>query len=186
MDRRWLIVIDRGRYFAAKASLLVCLLLRSICLVTPTEYLWNKLTITILLIASDEQLTHEFEIGTSVSGIVRITLAYIICFTNEFKNYVGGKQLACYCGVVPFEYTSGKSVKGKPHVHNMANKLLKRLLHMGAIAAVTYYDEFKCHYKRKVEVGNPRMLLLKNIRNKMVLRLAAVIKNNKPYQKIAA
>jgi len=138
------------------------------------------------LIASDEQLAHEFEIGTSVPGIARITLAYIICFTNEFKNYSGGKQLACYCGVVPFEHTSGKSVKGKPHVHNMANKLLKRLLHMGAIAAVTYYDEFKHYYERKVEEGKPKMLVLNNVRNKMVLRLAAVIKNNKPYQKIAA
>jgi transposase len=138
------------------------------------------------LIASDEQLTHEFEIGTTVPGIGKITLAYLICFTNEFKNYAVGKQLACYCGVVPFEYTSGKSVKGKPHVHNMANKLLKKQLHMGAIAAVTYYDEFKRYYNRKLEEGKPKMLVLNNVRNKIALRLAAVIKNNKPYQKIAA
>jgi transposase len=138
------------------------------------------------LIASDEQLAHEFEIGTSVPGIGRITLAYMICFTNEFKNYADGKQLACYCGVVPFEYTSGKSIKGKPHVHNMANKLLKKQLHMGAIAAVTYYDEFKRYYNRKLEEGKPKMLILNNVRNKMILRLAAVIRNDKPYQKIAA
>jgi len=31
-----------------------------------------------------------------------------------------------------------------------------------------------------------KMLVLNNVRNKMVLRLATVIKNNKPYQKIAA
>jgi transposase len=138
------------------------------------------------LIESDEQLSHEFKLGTSVPGIAKITMAYVICFTNEFKTYSEGKQLACYCGVVPFEYTSGKSVKGKPHVHNMANKTLKKLLHMGAIAAVTYYQEFKTYYKRKLEEGKPKMLVLNNVRNKMVLRLAAVIKNDKPYQKIAA
>jgi hypothetical protein len=88
--------------------------------------------------------------------------------------------------VVPFEHTSGKSVKGKPHVHNMANKLLKKMLHMGAIAAVTYYEEFKCYYNRKLEEGKPKMLVLNNVRNKIALRLAAVIKNNNPYQKIAA
>ena len=70
--------------------------------------------------------------------------------------------------------------------HNMANKCLKKLLHMGAIAAVTYYDELKCYYKRKVEQGKPKIPVSNNVRNKMVLRLAAVIKNNKPYQKIAA
>jgi hypothetical protein len=68
----------------------------------------------------------------------------------------------------------------------MANKFPKKLLHMGTIAAVTYYDEFKWYYKRKLKEGKPKMLVLNNVRNKMVLRLAAVIKNNKPYQKIAA
>ena len=139
-----------------------------------------------MLIASDEQLNHHFEIGTSVPGMGKITLAYIICFTNEFKNFSSGKQLACYSGVVPFEYTSGKSIKGKPHVHNMANKTLKRQLHMGALAAVTYYDEFKCYYKRKLQEGKPKMLVLNNVRNKIILRLAAVIKNDKPYMKRAA
>ena len=62
----------------------------------------------------------------------------------------------------------------------------EKLLHMGAIAAVTYYDEFKCYYKRKLKEGNLKCLYLNNVRNKKVLRLAAVIKNDKPYQEIAA
>ncbi|RYY68499.1 MAG: IS110 family transposase [Chitinophagaceae bacterium] len=138
------------------------------------------------LIEGDEKLTHLFEMGTSVPGIGKITLAYLVCFTNEFKNYKTGKQLACYAGVVPFEYTSGKSVKGKPHVHNMANKLLKKQLHMGALAAVTYYEEFKTYYKRKLAEGKPKMLVLNNVRNKIILRLAAVIQKNQPYQKMTA
>jgi hypothetical protein len=57
---------------------------------------------------------------------------------------------------------------------------------MGALAAVTYYDEFKCYYKRKLQEGKPKMLVLNNVRNKIILRLAAVIKNNKPYTKRVA
>ena len=57
---------------------------------------------------------------------------------------------------------------------------------MGALAAVTYYDEFKCYYKRKLQEGKPKMLVLNNVRNKIILRLAAVIKNDKPYMKRAA
>jgi transposase len=138
------------------------------------------------LIESDENLNHLFVLGTTVPGIGKITLAYLICFTNEFKSYTTGKQLACYSGVVPFEYTSGKSVKGKPHVHNMANKLLKKQLHMGAIAAVTYYKEFKVYYQRKLAEGKHKMLVLNNVRNKIILRLASVIKNDKPYQVFAS
>jgi transposase len=134
------------------------------------------------LIKSDKELTEKFTLVTSVPGIARVTFCYLIYFTNEFKNYSEGKQLACYCGVVPFEYTSGSSVRGKPRVHNMANKKMKKLLHTAALCAVTYYPEFKNYYERKIEEGKPKMLILNNVRNKIILRIAAVIKNNKPYQ----
>ena len=85
--------------------------------------------------------------------------------------------------MVPFEYMSGKSAKDKLHVHNMANKTLKKLLYVGAIAPVTYYDEFKQYYKRKAEEGKPKMLVLNNVKNKMVPGPVSVIKNDKPDQK---
>ncbi|WP_354331682.1 transposase [Pedobacter sp. CG_S7] len=39
-------------------------------------------------------------------------------------------QLAYHCGIVTFQYTSGKCERGKQRVHYMANKKLKKLLHM--------------------------------------------------------
>jgi transposase len=134
------------------------------------------------LIASDKELAEKFKLVSSVPGVARITFCYLVYFTNEFKNYTQAKQLACYCGVVPFEYTSGSSVKGKPKVHNMANKKMKKLLHTAALCAVTYYPEFKQYYERKIKEGKPKMLILNNVRNKIVLRIAAVIKNNLPYK----
>ncbi len=134
------------------------------------------------LIASDKELAQKFKLVSSVPGVARITFCYLVYFTNEFKNYTEAKQLACYCGVVPFEYTSGSSVKGKPKVHNMANKKMKKLLHTAALCAVTHYPEFKQYYERKIKEGKPKMLILNNVRNKIVLRIAAVIKNNLPYK----
>jgi transposase len=134
------------------------------------------------IIAADKELNEKYKLVTSVPGIGKITFCYLTYFTNEFKNYSQAKQLACYCGVVPFEYTSGKSVRGKPKVHNMANKIMKRLLHTGALCAVTYYPEFKSYYERKINENKNRMLVLNNVRNKLIIRIAAVIKNNQPYK----
>lgn len=134
------------------------------------------------LIAADENLNELYKLVCSVSGIGKITFCYLVYFTNEFQNYSQPKQLACYCGVVPFEYTSGKSIKGKPKVHNMANKFLKKLLHMATLSAVNYYPEFKAYYERKVNEGKNKMLVLNNIRNKLIIRVAAVIRNNQPYR----
>jgi transposase len=138
----------------------------------------------LTMISNDDELKRMFDLVTSVPGIGKITFYYLIYFTNEFKNYTSPKQLACYCGVVPFEHTSGSSVKGRPKVHNMANKKMKKLLHTAALCAVTYYPEFKTYYNRKQDEKKNNMLILNNVRNKLVLRISAVIKNNKVYEPI--
>lgn len=134
------------------------------------------------LINSDGNLERIFKQSTSVPGIGKITALYLICFTNEFKWYSTPRQLACYCGVVPFEYTSGKSVKGRPKVHYMANKKLKKQLHMCAMTACYYDPETKIYFEKKVAEGKSKMLVINNVRNKLVHRVCACIRDNKMYE----
>lgn len=134
------------------------------------------------LIKTDKNLNRVYKLATSVPGIGKITALYLYCFTNEFSQYVTARQLACYCGVVPFEYTSGKSVRGKPRVHHMANKKMKKQLHMCALSAVTYDPEMKEYYTRKVQEGKNKMLVINNVRNKLVHRVCACIRDNRMYE----
>ena len=134
------------------------------------------------IIKNDPRLKEIYELSTSVPGIGKITALSLICYTNEFNSYHTGKQLACYCGVAPFEHSSGSSVRGKTRVSHMANKPLKRLLYLGAMAAIKSNGELKAYYVRKVSEGKNKMSVLNAIRNKMVLRLTAVIKRGTPYQ----
>jgi transposase len=113
------------------------------------------------IIQEDEAVKKLHDLILTVPGVGLITFCYLLYFTNEFKQYSGAKQLACYCGVVPFEHTSGTSVKGKPRVHSMANKNMKKLLHTAALSTIIYYDEFKNYYKRKQAEGKNNMLILK-------------------------
>lgn len=136
------------------------------------------------IIASDETLSNLFKKATSVTGVGKVTALYLICFTNEFKMYQTPKQLACYCGVVPFEHTSGKSVRGKSRVHFMANKKLKKQLHMCAISSLTAKGELREYYDRKVAEGKNKMLVINNIRNKIIHRICACIRNNRLYEKV--
>ncbi|WP_367752925.1 IS110 family transposase [Flavobacterium sp. WC2430] len=135
------------------------------------------------IINEDENLSRIFKISTSVTGVGKVTTLFLICFTNEFTMYITPRQLACYAGVVPFEHTSGKSVRSKPKVHYMANKKLKKQLHMCALSAITSDPELKIYYNRKVEEGKSKMLVINNIRNKIVHRLCACIKENRIFEK---
>lgn len=82
------------------------------------------------VIKADKQLLNMYKKLITVPGIGHVTAIYLICSSNMFTLCNSGKQLACYCGVVPFDHQSGISIKGKNRVHKMANKELKRLLHM--------------------------------------------------------
>ena len=114
---------------------------------------------------------------------------YLIGCTANFAGNPSGKQLACYAGVAPFEHSSGISIKGKTRVHRMANKELKRLLHLCALSAIQYNQELKTYYHRKKDEGKHSMAVLNAVRNKIILRVAAVVKSQMPFKnnyKIAA
>lgn len=129
----------------------------------------------------DKKIKSNYRLLMTVPGVGHWIALYLICCTKNFSNGISGKQLACYAGVVPFEHSSGISIRGRNRVHKMANKDLKKLLHLGALAAIKYYDEFKNYYNRKKEEGKHSMTILNAIRNKIILRAASVVNNQQPY-----
>ena len=133
------------------------------------------------IVKQDELILTHYNRMLSVPGIGKITATFIICCTNNFAIKVTGKQLSNYAGVVPFQNTSGTSVKGKSRVHFMANKELKSLLTMGALSAIQAYPEFKDYYERKMKEGKKHLQVLNAIKNKMLLRVASVVNQQKDY-----
>jgi transposase len=133
------------------------------------------------VISGREAISKNYKLLTSVPGIGHVTALYLICCTANFSSRISGKQLASYAGVAPFSSSSGTSIKGKPRVHKMANKELKRLLHMGARSVANHSDEFKQYYQRKVKEGKHDLSIINAIRNKIVLRAVSVINNQREY-----
>lgn len=132
-------------------------------------------------VVKDTAIATNYNLIVTVPGIGHLTALYIISCTNNFAGSISGKQLACYAGVVPFKDTSGISIKGRERVHKMANKELKKMLHLCAMSTLRYYPEFKDYYERKKKEGKNGMSIMNAIRNKLVLRVVAVINSKKPY-----
>ena len=133
------------------------------------------------IITADAAIYKNYELIKSVPGIGHLTAVYLLCCTNNFAGKVNGKQLASYAGVVPFEHSSGTSIKGRPRVHKMANKELKKMLHLCALTVLKYSPEFKAYFNRKKAEGKNGMSVLNAIRNKLVLRVVAVVNKQQPY-----
>src|SRR5512146_671366 len=118
------------------------------------------------IIKDDPNLKELYQLATSVPGVGKLTALFIICFTNECSMYTNPKQLACYCGVAPFEHSSGSSIRGRTRVSHMANKVLKRMLHLGAMSVISKDPELRDYYQRKTSQGKNKMLVINAVRNK--------------------
>ena len=134
------------------------------------------------IISGNQDFKGNYKLLISIPGIGHVTAVYLIGCTANFAGQPSGKELACYAGVAPFEHSSGISIKGKTRVHRMANKELKRLLHMCALSLIQHNQEFKTYYNRKKDEGKHSMSIINAVRNKIALRVAAVIKNQVSYK----
>lgn len=135
------------------------------------------------LIKEDEELLHLFKIVSSITGIGELTAIKIIISTNEFKGINCPKKFACYAGVAPFEHSSGTSVRGRNRVSHKANKSVKKLLHLASLTAIVHDEHIREFYLRKVEQGKPKMLVINAVRNKLIQRVFACVRNNQLYSK---
>lgn len=135
------------------------------------------------IIKQDEHLNHIAVKVQKVIGIGPVTNTALLIYTNGFRGFEVGKQLACYCGVVPFQKSSGSSIHYKPTVSPFANKELKRLIHLCALSAIQYDPELKRYYQRRIAEGKDKMKVINAVRNKLVLRVFAVVRDDRDFEK---
>lgn len=140
----------------------------------------------IAVLYEDEKLSKKYEFAKSVVGIGFVTAINLMIHTNGFTEMNDVRKLACYCGVAPFEYSSGSSIRGKTKVHFMGNKKLKCNLHMASLSAIKLDHDIKAYYERKVAEGKNKMSVLNAVRNKLLARVLACVNNGKEYVNNAA
>jgi transposase len=133
-------------------------------------------------IQQDQQLNHTVELIQSVNGIGIVTATALLVYTKGFTAFENAKELACYCGVVPFNKTSGSSVRYKSSVSPFANMKLKKLLHLCAMSAIQNDKEMKQYFERKLLEGKNKMSIINAVRNKLIHRVFAVVRDNRMYE----
>ncbi len=134
------------------------------------------------IIKSDVELNKKADLMRSVSGVGKVLCWTLLSKFNLADIFENPRKLACYAGVVPFDYQSGSSVRGKSRISVFADKKLKTVLHMAALRAIRIDGELKQYYLRKVDEGKNKMLVINAVRNKIIHRICAVLRNMEPYQ----
>lgn len=133
-------------------------------------------------IMEDCELRQQAQFIQSVPGVGKVVCWMMIAKTEGFTIITNPRKMACYCGVVPFDHQSGTSIKYKPRVSVFADKGMKTLLHMAAMSSIRSNNALGGYYRRKVEEGKNKMAVLNAVRNKIIHRIFAVIKNQTMYK----
>jgi transposase len=134
------------------------------------------------MVKQDTEMDKKTRQVQSIKGIGPVTAVTLLTYTKGFTSFDNAKQLACYCGVVPFSKTSGSSIRYKPTISPHANKKLKKLLHLCALSAIKNDKEIKRYYERKVEEGKNKMCIINAVRNKLIHRVFAVVRDNRLFE----
>ena len=142
------------------------------------------------LIDSDKGLSAVYEIVTTMPGIGTQNAVCLMVYTDNFNKFnFNARKIACYYGVAPFGKDSGTSVHSDPHVHYMANRMIKALITQAALAAVRYNPVLSTYYTRLIGRGKKKPVAINNVKNKLIHLLTAMVKNRttfNPNYKISA
>jgi len=136
------------------------------------------------LIQSSPALKKNYELLISITGIALVNATMMILCTNNFEGIINARAFACYCGVAPFEYSSGTSTRGRTKVSNLANKRMKADLTNAARSAIVHDPEMRIYYKRKRAEGKEYGTVINAVKFKIITRAFAVIKRGTPFVKL--
>ena len=132
------------------------------------------------LIQSDESIFLNYRILGSIKGIGNINALMTIAFTENFTSFTNARAYAVYVGVVPFDHSSGTSIKGKKRVSHLANKELKQELNQAARVAIQWNNDIKQYAERKL-IDKPYKVVLNNVKFKLILRMFALVNRGEFY-----
>lgn len=110
-----------------------------------------------ILIKNNQELKQQDKLIRSVPGVGKILSWNMIAKTEGFTKITDPRKMACFSGVVPFEHQSGTTIYRKP-------------------------NDLGIYYRRKVNQGKNKMSVVNAVRNKIIHRIFAVIKNQTFYQ----
>jgi transposase len=132
------------------------------------------------VIKSREDLMQTFRLITSIKGIGNVNAWMTIAYTENFTAFTDARKYAVYVGVVPYEHTSGTSIKGKKRVSHLAHKEIKQELNQAAKTAIRHDPELRAYAERKLK-NKCYPLVLNNVKFKLILRMFSLIKRGEKF-----
>lgn len=131
-------------------------------------------------IDDDPDLRDKRELLLSIPGVGDRVAQHMTALltSHRFKT---AEQLAAYLGLVPVEWQSGSSIKGRPHMSKAGPAHLRKLLYLPAIVAAQHNPHVRALYLRLLERGKTKMAAIGAAMRKLAHLCFGVVSSRLPY-----
>jgi transposase len=123
----------------------------------------------------------DIKLMQSIPGVGQKTSTNLLCILHA-NNFLTAEQLAAYLGVIPVEYQSGSSIKGRPKLSKAGPSRVRGVLYMASVSAIKHNPHVKALYERLQARGKCKMSALGAAMRKLVHLCFGVVKTQKMYQ----
>ena len=131
-------------------------------------------------IDSDPDLRGKKELLETIPGVgERVSSNLTALFAA--KTFNSAEQLAAYLGLVPVQWESGTSVRGRPRLSKAGPSHLRKLLYMPAVVARQWNPHIKSFSERLIAKGKSKMAVIGACMRKLAHLCFGVVHTGRPY-----
>ena len=119
---------------------------------------------------------------TDINGIGPVLAASLVAEIGDISRFPRFESLVAYAGIDPVVFASGEfnathtrmSKRGSPH--------LRRALWLAAVSASRSNPDLASYLQRRLDQGKPWGIAMGAVARKLLSRIYAVLKHNRPYE----
>ena len=131
-------------------------------------------------IDSDPDLRGRKDLLETIPGVGERVSSNLTALFSA-KTFDSAEQLAAYLGLVPVQWESGTSVRGRPRLSKAGPSHLRKLLYMPAVVARQWNPHIKSFSERLIAKGKSKMAVIGACMRKLAHLCFGVVHTGRPY-----
>lgn len=132
-------------------------------------------------IESDAKLQERKRLLLSIPGFGETTANLLLALV-DFDKLKNPRAAACFVGLTPKKYESGKSIRKREKISRMGSCRLRSALFLPALSAMQYNPTLRDFATRLSNQGKPKMVIVTAVMRKMLTLAVAIVRNRQEFQ----
>jgi transposase len=132
------------------------------------------------LIKSDEKIASNFAILNSIIGLGEKSAIRILALV-QFEQFKENRQVACFAGLTPKEFSSGTSIHRKPQISRIGNPELRAALYFPAMVAIQHNPQMREFAERLRANNKPPKVIISAVMRKLLVLASTLLRKQQMY-----